>query len=55
MVHEAIIDPGRDPTRPWLILRDGEQRPAVLDAVEPNLVVWSSLWRGGPTLGFGST
>ncbi|WP_172414847.1 hypothetical protein [Rhodococcus sp. BUPNP1] len=48
VVYEAIIDPDRDPTRPWLLLRDGEQRPAVIDAVEPNLVVWSSLWPWRP-------
>ncbi|MGV9746147.1 hypothetical protein ACWDTG_14670 [Rhodococcus zopfii] len=48
VVYEAITEPDRDPTRPWLILRDDERRPVVLDAVEPNLVVWSSLWPWRP-------
>ena len=48
MVYEAITEPDRDPMRPWLTLNDDEQRPVVLDAVEPNLVVWSSLWPARP-------
>jgi len=48
VVYQAIIEPDRDPTRPWLILRDDEQRPTLLDSVEPNLVVWSSLWPWRP-------
>ncbi|MFD3809581.1 hypothetical protein [Rhodococcus sp. NPDC058639] len=34
--------------RPWLTLHEDEQRPVVLEAVEPNLVVWSSLWPSRP-------
>lgn len=26
IVHQALTDPDRDPTRPWLILREDEQR-----------------------------
>ncbi len=48
MVYEAITEPDRDPMRPWLTLHEDEQRPVVLEAVEPNLVVWSSLWPSRP-------
>ena len=30
--------------RPWLELLDDEQRPRLVEASEPGLVVWSSLW-----------
>jgi hypothetical protein len=48
IIFEALTNPDRDPTRPWLFLLDGEQRPQVLEAVEPGLVVWSSLWTKWP-------
>lgn len=48
VVFEALVDPDRDPTRPWLELLDDEVRPQVLQAEQPHLVVWSSLWRGRP-------
>ncbi|WP_336086111.1 hypothetical protein [Nocardia sp. SSK8] len=48
-VFAALIDPDRDPTRPWLILLSDEQRPAVLERADPHLVVWSSLWPKHPT------
>ena len=38
----------RDPVRPWLILHDDEQRPTIGEAVEPNLVVWTSIWPWRP-------
>ncbi|MFI5960280.1 hypothetical protein [Cryptosporangium sp. NPDC051539] len=47
VVFEALIQPDRDPARPWLNLRDGERRPRVIESDEPSLVVWSTLW---PTL-----
>lgn len=46
-LFEALTEPDRDPTRPWLVLLDDEQRPTVLQAV-PALVIWSSLWRKRP-------
>lgn len=32
----------------WLLLRDGEVDPKVLEAVRPTLVVWASLWPVSP-------
>lgn len=48
IVFRALTDPDRDPTRQWLILREGEQRPTIAEAVEPNLVVWTSIWSWRP-------
>ncbi|MEV4654594.1 hypothetical protein [Micromonospora sp. NPDC049301] len=47
-VFEALTDPDRDPTRPWLLLLDDEQRPRTLEARRPDLVVWSSVWPKRP-------
>ncbi|HKC29797.1 MAG TPA: hypothetical protein VKB75_17410 [Jatrophihabitans sp.] len=44
IVYEAIADPDRDPDRRWLELLDDEQRPHLLRADPPSLLVWSSLW-----------
>lgn len=46
-MFEALVNPDRDPARPWLNLREEEQRPRVLEFDRPSLVVWSTLW---PTL-----
>lgn len=48
IVFEALTNPDRDPTRPWLLLLDDEQPPRVLEAAYPDLVVWSSLWPRQP-------
>lgn len=48
VVFEALCQPDRDPCRPWLNLRDDERRPEVVEAAEPDLVVWSSLWDRRP-------
>jgi hypothetical protein len=48
IVYEALTDPDRDPVRRWLILHNDEQRPTIAEAVEPNLVVWTSIWRWRP-------
>lgn len=48
IIYEALTKPDRDPTRPWLILRGGEQQPTIAEAVEPNLVVWNSIWSSRP-------
>lgn len=48
VVFEALCRPDRDPDRPWLNLRDDERRPEVLEASEPDLVVWTSLWDRRP-------
>jgi hypothetical protein len=48
VVFEALTQPDRDPARPWLVLLPDEQRPEVLVAKEPRLVVWSSLWPRRP-------
>lgn len=44
IVYQALIDPDRDPTRSWLVLRDDEQRPVVVDAADPTRVEWTSIW-----------
>ncbi|GAA3392833.1 hypothetical protein [Cryptosporangium minutisporangium] len=48
VVFEALTNPDRDPARPWLQLRDDEVPPRILEAEEPALVVWSSIWRKLP-------
>ena len=48
VMFEALTHPDRDPARPWLALLDDEQRPRLLEVSEPDLVVWSSLWRKRP-------
>jgi hypothetical protein len=48
VVWEALTVPNRDPIRRWLELVDGEVAPRILGAVEPTLVVWSSLWADRP-------
>jgi len=47
-VHDALVDPDRDTTRQLLKLSTDEQRPKVLEAVRPQLVVWSSIWTQRP-------
>ncbi len=44
VVFEALADPDRDPSRPWLTLLDDEQRPQVLRSDGPSTLTWSSLW-----------
>jgi hypothetical protein len=45
---EALTKPNRDPMRQWLKLADDEQPPTVIEAIEPDLVLWSSLWPARP-------
>jgi hypothetical protein len=46
-VREALLQPDRDPSRPWLHLLPDEMRPTVMsDSVSS--VVWSSLWTKRP-------
>lgn len=47
-VWEALTDPFRQASRQWLAVREGEVVPRVLEAREPSLVVWSSLWPERP-------
>lgn len=47
-VFDDLVDPHRQPARPWLQLRDDEVAPAVVDSDCPNYVVWSSLWSRHP-------
>jgi hypothetical protein len=44
VVFEALVQPNRDPARPWLALLDDEQPPLIGRTEEFNLVTWSSLW-----------
>jgi hypothetical protein len=48
VLFEALTEPDRDPARPWLRLLDDEQRPRIVQAEQPQLVVWSSLWPKRP-------
>lgn len=48
VVADALRDPDRDPSRPWLILCPDEQRPVVLPSDRPDVVSWSSLWSRRP-------
>lgn len=48
VVAESLCEPDRDPARPWLHLQGDEQRPTVVEADLPRLVVWSSLWPRQP-------
>jgi len=43
-VCEALVEPDRDPSRPWLELLGDEVRPQVVRADAVSTVVWSSLW-----------
>ena len=45
-VYDALLAPDR--ARQWLKLTPEEQPPQLLEAVEPHLVVWSSLWPQRP-------
>jgi ribosomal-protein-alanine N-acetyltransferase len=48
IVFEALVQPDRDPARPWLMLLDGERAPSVLRREDPYLVEWSSVWVDRP-------
>ncbi|MBL7489336.1 hypothetical protein I6A60_16180 [Frankia sp. AgB1.9] len=48
VIFEALTEPDRDPTRPWLILLADEQRPRVLASTWPQELTWSSLWPKHP-------
>jgi hypothetical protein len=48
VVWEALAEPNRDPSRPWLELREDEVIPEIVEAAKPALVVWSSLWPDRP-------
>ena len=47
-VFEALSEPTRDPTRPWLTLLPDEQPPRILEAGAFDFVVWSSIWAARP-------
>jgi hypothetical protein len=47
-VWASLIDPRRSGARPWLELLADEVEPHVIEAVEPDRVVWSSLWPDRP-------
>ena len=54
VIFEALCDPDRDPSRPWLMLQHDELRPTVLLADPPAAVTWSTLWlaRSDATVAF---
>jgi hypothetical protein len=48
VILEALTEPNRDRTRPWLSLFEDEQQPTVVELNVPDLVIWSSLWTERP-------
>ncbi|MBE7195596.1 MAG: hypothetical protein INR66_24355 [Gordonia polyisoprenivorans] len=48
IVFDALVDPDRDPTRPWLELLPDEQRPRILESEPARIVGWSSLFTRRP-------
>lgn len=49
VLFEALTQPDRDPDRSWLHLLEDEQHPTIVREEAPSLVIWSSIWIGGPT------
>ncbi|WP_327096517.1 hypothetical protein OIE68_42520 [Nocardia vinacea] len=47
-VWKSLTEPQRPGARPWLDLLPDEVEPTVLNADEPAMVVWSSLWPSRP-------
>ncbi|MGB6247451.1 MAG: hypothetical protein WBF94_21095 [Gordonia sp. (in: high G+C Gram-positive bacteria)] len=47
-VFDDLVDPGRQPVRPWLDLLADEVPPTVLVAVPPARVMWATLWPRRP-------
>jgi hypothetical protein len=47
-VFEAVTNPDRDPSRPWLKLLYDEQRPETVRAEPPFRLVWTSIWMKRP-------
>lgn len=48
IVWRSLIQPHEPAARPWLDLLDDEVEPTVVKSVEPELVVWTSLWPQNP-------
>jgi hypothetical protein len=48
VVFESLTEPNRPGGRPWLALLPDEHPPEVLEAREPGLVMWGSLWDRRP-------
>ena len=48
VVWDSLVNPHRQGARPWLNLLSDEVEPKVLEAEEPRLLVWSSLWPSRP-------
>ena len=48
VLFEALTHPNQDPSRPWLVLPEGEPMPIALETREPDLVVWTTLWSDRP-------
>lgn len=44
VIFDDLVDPRRQPSRPWLHLLGDEIEPVVLAADRPSRIVWSSLW-----------
>lgn len=49
VVFEAVTQPHRQPSRPWLLLQDDEHEPQIVEQRVPDLVVWTSLWPKHPS------
>src|SRR5829696_1053540 len=44
VIWEALTQPRRAGARQWLDLHDDEVAPVVIEAHEPHLVMWASIW-----------
>lgn len=47
-LFDDLVDPNRQPRRPWLHLLADEVPPVVLESDRPSRVIWSSLWAKRP-------
>jgi hypothetical protein len=48
IVWQSLTEPRRSDARSWLELLDDEVEPAIVEAVAPTRVVWSSIWPSRP-------
>ncbi|MFR9749775.1 hypothetical protein ACL02S_01920 [Nocardia sp. 004] len=48
IVWKSLVEPKQPNARQWLALLEDEVEPTVLAAVEPAMVLWSSLWPNRP-------
>jgi hypothetical protein len=47
-IFEDLVNPYRQPARPWLNLLPDEIAPTIIEAKEPDHLTWTSLWTERP-------